>query len=341
MNREEAFRAFAAMQGFGIHSDQEGLPVRDLTALHRQALDWLALTASGNATAADLAAMKKWRAVCPENEDAFRLATTMAQFVRTQPLPTSEGLKAPWFERPTTRRMALAGMGVAVAAYSVVRPPMGVWPSLAELTSDYRTQTGEQKSVALARGVSLQLNTGTSIGVRHDRANPGIRLIEGEVAVSARLPQDGLFSLHAPTGSVVARDATFDVRIVDAGFRTICLDGAVTVQSGNRQVPLTAGQAVTCSTGASAPGKPYSVDLTVATAWRRGQLVFYDAPLRDVVAEINRYRPGRIVVVGSRIGGRRINASFSIRQLDNTAQNLARFAGVSATTLPGGIVLLT
>ena len=41
--------------------------------------------------------------------------------------------------------------------------------------------------------------------------------------------------------------------------------------------------------------------------WREGVLVFRDMPLSEAVAEINRYRPGRIMVLDDALAARRVS----------------------------------
>src|SRR5262249_58154354 len=74
----------------------------------------------------------------------------------------------------------------AAAAYVAIRPPLELWPSLSELAADYRTAPGEQRSIVLAGGASVELNTRTSIVLRPStEATERIELISGETAVAA------------------------------------------------------------------------------------------------------------------------------------------------------------
>jgi transmembrane sensor len=312
-----------------------------LTPVQRQALDWVSRMVSGEATNADIAAMHHWRDQDPDNAAALTVVTRLVKYAESQDLPRYEHLKAPLLARPATRRFALGGLMAACAVYGVIRPPLEAWPSLAELASDYRTKTGQQRNIALASNLSLQLNTATSVSLRNTPGRPGISLINGEVAVSAQLPSSERFTTYLRDGEVQARDALFTVRLTDTGFHTTCMRGSVTAVQRGGQVQLSSGYAVACIYGAAAPGTPYKVDATMTTAWRNGQLIFYNAPLSDVVAEINRYRHGEIVVLNGKLANRRLNASFWIDRLDGMADHLAKFTGASATTLPGGIILLS
>ncbi len=58
----------------------------------------------------------------------------------------------------------LGGAIAAAAGYLVIRPPLDMWPSIEELSADYRTGEGEQRKVMLAPDISVELNTQTSPG---------------------------------------------------------------------------------------------------------------------------------------------------------------------------------
>ena len=82
------------------------------------------------------------------------------------------------------------------------------------------------------------------------------------------------------------------------------------------------------------------VDTDVATAWRRGELVFRQEPLRNVIAEVNRYRPGRIVIASAALRERRINGTFFLGQLDEVIEQVRAGLGARVTRLPGDVVVL-
>jgi len=76
-------------------------------------------------------------------------------------------------------------------------------------------------------------------------------------------------------------------------------------------------------------------------AWREQRLVFHDAPLSQVIDEINRYRPGMLVLLNPSLGRRKVQARFSLAQLPGVAQLIRDAYGARCTELPGGVVLLS
>ncbi|WP_241063830.1 FecR family protein [Achromobacter xylosoxidans] len=86
---------------------------------------------------------------------------------------------------------------------------------------------------------------------------------------------------------------------------------------------------------------PVAADTEAVTAWRRGWLVFDRVPLADVVEELNRYRRGRLVLLNSRLGRRRVQARFALAQVADAEQLIRDAYGAEVTRLPGGVVLLS
>ena len=63
-------------------------------------------------------------------------------------------------------------------------------------------------------------------------------------------------------------------------------------------------------------------DLARATSWRRGVLVFDRQPLAKVVEELNRYRPGRVVLSNADLANREVSAVFRLDMLDQALGTL-------------------
>ena len=102
---------------------------------------------------------------------------------------------------------------------------------------------------------------------------------------------------------------------------------------------LDSGQQMTYS--ASGIQAPVTVDTRAVLAWRDRVLVFNNAPLATVVDEINRYRPGKLLLLNRELGKRRVQARFTLQQLAGVALLIRDAYGAKCTELPGGVVLLS
>ena len=74
--------------------------------------------------------------------------------------------------------------------------------------------------------------------------------------------------------------------------------------------------------------------LAEAGAWRRGQLVYHDRALRDVLADLERYRGGRILALGEGLAAERVTGAFGLSDPDAALEAIAATLGVSLTRMP-------
>lgn len=334
----------AGRQGIAAMAET-GDPDREDAVLRRQATAMILVLTSGDATRADVAAAKQWRQRSPRHEAAFAEAQA-CWHVSGEALARVAGRECggpvqPVAEdRRTTRRALLGGAFAASAAATaavMVRPPLHLWPSTSELAADHRTGTGERRQIGLAGGVALHLNTQTSVNVDQSaEAHARIQLIAGEAAVTTA---GRAVEVMAGSGRAWAENAHFTVRATSETTSIACLSGTVRVACAGQSVTLAAAQ--TISYQAQSLGSASAVDATRAQAWLEGDLVFQDEPLTRVIDEVNRYRPGRIILMNAELGQRRITAHFRIDQLDVVIPQLRGTFGARATVLPGGVVFVS
>jgi ferric-dicitrate binding protein FerR (iron transport regulator) len=290
--------------------------------LHGEARDWLVLLTSGQATVADAKALRQWCAQSPEHAQAFEQAKRLWQ----QLTPALTEAQAP---RHFGRRAFLGGALAASAALVMVH--ISVPGGFAGLSADYHAAVGEQRRVDLREGISLELNTQTRIS----RREQGIELLEGEVEVQVAQP----LTVQAGAGWLSASQARFNVRNTDHSVCVTCIEGWLAVEVQGRSVRLDSGRQLTYD--AAGLGPVVTVDTEAVIAWREQVLVFNNATLDTVIDEINRYRPGMLVLLNRELGKRRVQARFSLEQLPGVALLIRDAYGAKCTELPGGVVLLS
>jgi transmembrane sensor len=315
--------------------------------LLHEALDRVARLKAGAPTRADVEALARWREQSPAHEEAFRKAARLfrnagvaadelaGQARSIDVAPTLHG------QRPgRLARRALLGGAIAAAAagYLVIRPPLGMWPSLEELSADYRTGKGEQRKVAVSSDVSLELNTQTSVALRAAPDETRIELIAGEASVTATRPPARPFVMLAASGRISATQGDFNARCLDGRVRVSCLNGTVHVAHGGQTVQLHAAEQVSYSLGGF--GAPVAVDPAQVAAWQAGLLIFRDQTLADVVDEVNRYRSGKIIITSAELKLRVVNGTFQISKLGDFVLQVQQLFGAQVRSLPGGVVLL-
>ncbi|MGO4711257.1 FecR family protein [Bradyrhizobium sp. 2TAF24] len=317
---------------------------RDPTSdeLTREALGWLSRISLGEATQDDLAELRQWRdrstahaAALAEAGRLWRgLELPVAALAREQTAVRRRGFQV--------SRRAFVGGGMAAAAAAagamMVRPPLGLWPSITELAADHRTGTGEQLHVAVGEAVSVDLNTRTSIALRGASQDGAMELLAGEAAVVVDGRASQPFVVTAADGHITASRASFNVRRTGPRVDLTCIDGEVAVACNGRHVIAHTAERVTYDDRGMS--EAIATDPATVTAWRDGMLVFRNAPLADVIDEVNRYRPGRIVLLDGKLGQRVVTARFEIKRLDTVMGQIAAVFKAPVRTLPGGLVLV-
>lgn len=320
----------------------------ELDPLLKEALGWVIRLHSGQATTGDAEAIKLWRKTSPDHEQAFRdavkLWNALGEEARNRYLAGDPSSPRSLVTRPASLLLSRRGMlggalAASLAGYFVFRPPFGLWPSYEELSADYRTGKGERKDIALSSNVSLKLNTLTSISIHATQDDSQIELISGEAAVVSTRPAGRPLVMKAANGQMTATSAQFNTRCIDGDVAVSCVDGAVAVEVDGKNLSLRRGEQV--SYNAEGLGRLSSLDVEQATAWQSGLLIVRDRSLSDVVEEVNRYRPGKIVIVNSRLGRRMITGTFHLDQMDDFIGQVRGLFGANVQSLPGGLVLLS
>jgi transmembrane sensor len=323
-------------------------PTAFLDEVDREAQDWAMRFAAGSADRAELEIFKRWSARDPAHAEAFARACRLWDSIEPASaiLAAQREAKLPAPKRQIGlrpgRRAFIGGAlaaSAAAAAYVVIRPPLGLWPSLTELTADYRTGVGEQRNISLADGPSVGLNTRTSIALRPAAAGAErIELIAGEAVITAHRDMRRVVDVIAADGHATATDAIFNMRYEETTVCTTCVTGEIEVERRGRSARLRAGQQIIYSPNGF--GMVTSVDLAVVTAWNNGMLVFHATPLSEAIAEINRYRSGRIILTNAALGRRLFNARFRIENIDGVVKQIQQIFDADVMELPGGLVLL-
>ncbi len=307
----------------------------DRAGLQQEALRWLSRLTSGAATEMDRAAFVRWRSQGPEHEAAFRQALKVWQDVGL----AGHGdaiLDTP--DMPTSRRQFLrAGvLAAAVGAVSIGGAKLGFWPGLTGMMADYVTVAGEQKRVALGHHVHVELNTRSALSVDGKDAVRDVALAGGEAAFTVR---SGIETFTvAAGGSVAALNHGVVVLRRDGDLvRITCLEGAVDILQPAR-ARLRPSEQVTCS--GQDLGAIRTVDVEAVTGWRRGELVFRDEPLENVVSELNRYRKGMVVIASRAAAERRVTGLFYLDRLDEALDHMQRALRIPMRRMSPYFVLL-
>ncbi|MBD8189157.1 FecR family protein [Pseudomonas viridiflava] len=191
--------------------------------------------------------------------------------------------------RHALKLLLLLGAG-SVAGWSL-RDQIALQPLLA----DYNSGVGEQRKVALSDGSQIQLNTASAVDVKYDAQQRLIRLLSGEILMTASADTRPLNLLTAEGSvKVTTGSSRFNLRQLNGRTQLAVFAGVVELAPGERAgsgLTLQAQQQVTFSRNAWDSVRPVDA---ASGAWADGMLVASRMKLSDFLDELGRYRRGRL-----------------------------------------------
>lgn len=319
------------------------------------AAEWMARLAFGPLNAKQRGDLDRWLDESPHHAPALdeaRLAWDRMGKLRVVAGSGRAGITASpataAIARLQWRRRAWIRAGAIAACLLVAVGGARFWigDPLLMMRADDRTAPGEHRLVTLADGSTADLGPASAIALRYSDGERRIVLLSGEAYFKVA-PMIGAerrpFIVQAANGTARALGTQFMVdRLPDAVEVTVAehkveVELAALGDSGSR-VTVSSGQSVRYSGGGLGPVQ--GVNLDNATAWRRDRLIFDHKPLSDVVAELNRYRRGRIVVADHALASRTVSGVFETDDPNAALATIARVLGVHSASLPPFVTLL-
>lgn len=288
---------------------------RTETTIAEEAAEWAVLMDSGDPGREARRAFAIWLKASPEHVREYLLAEAMfAAAGRTSVDRTAAPTAAPVLRRPQIRRTG-GLVGLAAAACLIV--VLGA--ALVHLTPDegeiaHRpafaafTAPGEQSEYTLADGTRVALASDTRLGARSATTGRAYALIAGEAFFDVAPDPERPFTVEAGLAMVTVLGTEFSVRRHDNQLDVAVAEGRVRIEREDATLELTAGHAVAWT--ATGPGPIRKVRPADVAAWRRGRLVFEDAPLADVLAEFNRWGQVQLVLESGALDGVRLTGAF-------------------------------
>lgn len=287
-------------------------PAED-SVLH-QAAHWYVQLGAEDHSAQDQAAWQAWCDSDPRHADAWRKVEALQ--ARLRPVP--QGLGRVLLSPPRSRRRVLSGL-------SMVLLGLGAWTVTSTQTDwlvpqfSYSTLPGERRTITLADGSRLLLNTHTRVLVRYGPQRRTVRLERGELELrTAPDTQQPARPLVVETvhGQMHALGTRFAVRLDVSSTRVAVQEHAVLVQpaSGTTTQRVEAAQAVRFTAQGAGP---LEVSGFEDTAWVGGQLIVLQQPLGLFAQELSRYRQQPVLVDPS-VAHLLVSGSYALGEPDRS-----------------------
>ncbi len=280
--------------------------------LEQEAVAWHTRLTSGDIKAAEQADFEAWRRKSLAHEQAYRKLENLWQML-DQPV-RADRLRRKNFSNNTH----LQHWGLAAAASLLLTITLGMFPDfLREPWADYSTHIGEHTSIRLEDGSTVHLNTDTAFDVTWHDHERRVVLFRGEAEFEVAHDSSRPFRVKAGNTVTEALGTRFIVRYGDSAGTVTLLEGKVRTEQTKRQglfITLHPGER-TAFDAQSLSGVS-AADVSAAEAWRRGRLIMNFVTLKQVVAEINRYRRGQVTLLGNALADKEINVAIDLNNID-------------------------
>jgi len=277
----------------------------------REALEWFSLLRQPGCDERQRQAFADW-CQAPENARAYAKLEACWQQLGATARPRPRQVK-PRRSRASTWLLAVILLILAGLAYCY-------WPLVQRLGSELHTDSAERRSVRLADGSTLHLDSASALNIDLRERTRQLQLVQGQVYLEIML--DGR-AMQVQVGDariqvygsrlMIARHAAYDELVV--------FNGKATVLQGGDQRMVSAGERVTFTDGRI--GQVGKLQTRAADAWRNGLLLARDMPLGEVLERLAGYQGRRVWLMDEQTAARRVNGDFD---LDHAAQSLDRLA---------------
>jgi len=242
--------------------------------------------------------------------------------------------------RPQVRRWA-AALAMAACLLLMISLGSGWQPQrwIDDLSADYVSAPGEIRTVTLADQSRVTLDADSAIAVDFSHGERHVQLRRGAGFFSVTHTGEP-FVVEAEKGQARVLGTQFEVRLQPHGAQVTVLSGrvGVTALRDAQQQILTAGQQVAYGEGSAQ--QLHAVDSEAQLAWRQGWLTYYQSTLADVVQDLRRYYPGRIVLLNDELGARKVSGSFPSRDPQAVLNSLQGVLGFEQHQVLGRLIIL-
>lgn len=278
-----------------------------------QAVDWYVQLHDTAVNENTRSQWRAWLAADPRHVQAWERIEQLQQRLGQAPA----ALAATTLEQARQKRRAALKMLAVLLGVGAVG-----WRGYqtSPLSADFASRVGQRRQLTLTDGSRLVLDTDTQVDVRFDAEQRLIILRQGEILIETAKDSRPL-SVQSAEGRILALGTRFTVR-QDNGATQVNVE-AHAVKVYPRLTPglgvrVDEGQALTFVTDNVGPVRPASPQ---ASAWARGLLVVVDWTLRDVLAELARYRHGYLGCAPE-VADLRLSGTFLLEDSEAVLANL-------------------
>ena len=276
----------------------------DLDPISQEAVTWFAVMNADAVSAADRAAFRAWLRRDVRHQAAY--ADIERMWSGASHLPFVK-------QRRRAGRLAVTRRALGKGALAALIGG-GAWAVYQQRPfADYRTGTGERRTVTLHDNSTIELAAATALSVDFSAQMRLVTLYHGEAYFAATPDTARPFVVEAGAGRTMAAGTAFNIDYVSHDdVRVTAFERPAEIRLGASAMRLEAGSQVTY--GRNMIGAPQEVDPASVLAWRDGRLVFVSRPFGEVITSLNRWRDGRLVVMSPTLAVRPVTLIVDVEK---------------------------
>lgn len=230
-------------------------------------------------------------------------------------------------------KRGLLGIFLAAGAGVACHQGWQLWQSIPVVQFAAQTGTGEIGRQALPDGSQVTLGADTRIEIAFARNRRTVTLVRGDAVFDVTPDANRPFVVEGGLARATVLGTRFAVNRGKSRTRVSVAHGRVRVDDllGSAPVILEAGQVAEVMLGGAAHRSTAAA--ADGFAWQRGVLVFDNATLDEIAADLSRYR--RVPVRVSGASGQRVTAVVQSSDIESFLQSLPAVAQVGIEDRPG------
>ncbi|AKR44691.1 hypothetical protein ACJ67_10390 [Methylophilus sp. TWE2] len=208
-----------------------------------------------------------------------------------------------------------------------------IWAVNPTISTDiYTTQYAENAQFSLPDASRVHLNSNTRLISKLRLRSREMTLEKGEASFTV---EHELRPFTVAVNASTVRDigTVFNISTGDQSFTTTVLEGEVELHTGDQKTRLTSGQSIQVSLAET--GSPYPADLDMVTAWHHGKILFNKTPLKQAIANIQRYRKAAIEL-DPRLENLLITGIYDVSKVEQLLDSMESMFPVKVTRLDSG-----
>lgn len=263
-----------------------------------QAARWMQRRQLWDWSAEDQAELDRWLAASPSHHIAYM--RVMAIWNRTERLTALRGAPAPEEADVSRRNWSVVVRSVAaIALVSALGLAAGYRYLQIQHQTIWTTPVGGHEILSLADGSKIELNTNTVLRVSADQRTAW--LDRGEAYFQIKHDSAHPFSVSVAGKRIVDIGTKFLIRRDRGELEVALVEGKARIEpakpkDGTRTAVLTRGDVALASGSSLSVVKVPQASLMRELSWRQDLLIFDNARLADVAAELNRYNSQKLVI---------------------------------------------